>query len=251
MIDSLKSKINSFRSVKYKNINLPIRRSNEGLNTNIKYLDSAVEQINHLKSLGTLKSTDKILDFGCGQGRFVNGIIHSNTQIGEYYGIDSNVDSINWCNRFLRSYTSKEIFQFLHLDSYNARYNKRANGLKHIPLDQNQFDLIFLNSVFSHMLTKDIEFYLLEFHKLLKPDGIIYLTAFIEPNVPDVEENPLNYIAKSSGPLHRVRYDKTFFFELIENSGFVVSNFFHQHIKRAKQSVVVLKLKQNAVGGKE
>lgn len=234
MIDRIKSKINSFRSVRFRNLNLPVRRSNEGLGSNTKYLYSAIEQINDLKMFGLLNPSNKILDFGCGQGRLVNGLIYTNKYIGTYYGIDTNLDSINWCKRFLPS-----SFNFIHLNAYNARYNKKAKGLKHIPLN-GKFDLIFLNSVFSHMIIEDIEFYLSEFNRLLRDNGAIYLTAFIESNVSNMEENPLNYISESKEPLHRVRYDKTYFYKKVEEAGFSVSIFLYQHIVRAKQSVLIL-----------
>lgn len=218
-------------------------RTNEGLASNQKYVDSIIEQIDHMKELGILKPLDKILDFGCGQGRFANGLFYSNTIVKEYYGFDTDSNSINWCNRFLSSYNPDKSFHFVHLNAFNARYNNRAKGLKKIPLDHKKFNLIFLNSVFSHMLIGDIQFYLKEFHRLLEDDGAIYLTGFVEPDVPDMEENPSQYIADSTGPLHRVRYNQLFFFKKIEEAGFKVEKFFHQKIVRAKQSVLILKKK--------
>jgi len=103
--------------------------------------------------------------------------------------------------------------------------------------------LIFLNSVFTHMLTDDINFYLSEFHTVLKSTGCIYLTAFIEENVLQVEENPDNYLSISSGALHRVRFEKNYFFELVEDANFEVTAYHHQLISRTSQSVVVLKIK--------
>jgi SAM-dependent methyltransferase len=232
-------KLNSYRRDKYNGLNLPLFRTNEGLNDNENYLKSAVEQLDHLKLLNLIDNSSIILDFGCGQGRFVNGLEYSNTTVGNYYGIDTDLSSINWCKRFISVYDAK--YHFQHLAAYNARYNTSVKNLQKLPFSENQFDLIFLNSVFSHMLEDDLKFYLNEFHKILKQDGSIYLTAFIEENVPDIEENPTNYINPSIGALHRVRYELNHFKELIENEGFRVDHFFHQHIKRAKQSVVILK----------
>lgn len=239
MIKSLKHKINSFRRISFKNLNLPITRTNEGLNANQNYLDSAIEQVDHLMALNLLNSECRILDFGCGQGRFVNGLMYSNTKFSSYLGIDTDLNSINWCKRFLSIYSTK--FQFLHLASYNARYNEKAIGLKNIPGNKEQIDLVFLNSVFSHMVKKDVEFYLNEFYSLLNENGRIYLTAFVETDVPPVEENPPNYISSSTGHLHRVRYEKKYFFDMLEKSGFIIEHFFHQHIERAKQSVIIIK----------
>ncbi len=239
MVKSLLKKINSYRRDKYKGLNLPLFRTNEGLNNNEKYLISAIEQIDHLKSLNLINNSSKVLDFGCGQGRFVNGLEYSKTSIGNYYGIDTDLASINWCKRFISTYNAK--YNFMHLAAYNARYNTKVEKLQKLPFNENQFDLIFLNSVFSHMLEDDLKFYLNEFHKVLKKDGAIYLTAFIEENVPNVEENPANYINKSEGALHRVRYELNHFGGLIENADLTLDHFFHQHIKRAKQSVAIVK----------
>ncbi|MEL6988412.1 MAG: hypothetical protein AAGK97_11340, partial [Bacteroidota bacterium] len=59
-------------------------------------------------------------------------------------------------------------------------------------------------------------------------------------NVPNEEENPTNYIAKSKGALHRVRFEKTYFFNLVSDSGLNVKEFYHQEISRTKQSVLIL-----------
>ena len=89
------------------------------------------------------------------------------------------------------------------------------------------------------MVTDDVRFYLIEFHRLLKTGGKMYVTAFIEEDVPEIEKNPPHYIEESTGPLHRVRYENRFFLHLIEETGFLVEKFEHQKISRTKQSVVV------------
>ena len=129
----------------------------------------------------------------------------------------------------------------MHLPAYNARYNKTAEGKRALPFDDESFDLIFLNSVFSHMMTDDVQFYLKEFERVLSKDGAVYATAFIEEDVPEVEENPKGYLGKSTGALHRVRFEKRFFFGLVEQSGLKVDRFLHQVFERTKQSVVILK----------
>ena len=40
------------------------------------------------------------------------------------------------------------------------------------------------------MLSDDVIFYLKEFNRILKPGGRVYMTAFVEENVPEEEENP-------------------------------------------------------------
>ena len=224
--------------VRFNSLNLPAFRSNQGLKSNQDYLNSGVEQINFLKSGNMLNAESSILDFGCGQGRLVNALEYSGTTIKSYTGIDTDERSISWCDKNL---IYRNNYRFIHLPAYNEMYNKEAQGLRKLPFEESEYDLVFLNSVFSHMLPNDIEFYLNEFHRVLKDDGFVYITAFIETNVPDVEENPENYISKTTGALHRVRYEKMYFTKLIENSNFILENFFHQYIFRTKQSVLILK----------
>lgn len=224
--------------IKYKGLNLPKIRSNENLNREEDYIDSITQQIEYLKTNSILEENFRILDFGCGQGRLLNGLLYNKVVYKEYVGLDTSQNAITWCRRYL-NYNDK--IKFIHLPSYNARYNSKATGLRELPLDIGKFNLIFLNSVFSHMLSEDIVFYLNEFNKYLEPNGYVYITAFIEENVPDETENPENYLSQNKGPLHRVRYSKDFFFRLIHDCGFKVFDFNHRHIARTNQSVIVLK----------
>ncbi|GAA0191689.1 hypothetical protein GCM10009122_54240 [Fulvivirga kasyanovii] len=226
------------QTISYKGLNLPNFRTNQQLSSNEDYLNSGIEQVDFLKEKGLLTNSSKILDFGCGQGRLANTLEYTNTPFSSYTGIDTDKKSIDWCNKNLRY---KDAYNFIHLSAHNARYNKRAEGLQELPFDKDSFDLIFLNSVFSHMLTNDIQFYLNQFNRVLHKNGAVYLTAFVENDVPDVEENPQNYIAESTGALHRVRYEKNFFISLMENANFRLHGFYHQQIDRTKQSVVILK----------
>ena len=225
--------------VNYEGISLPLNRSNENLSGHKAYLDSGVEQVNFLISKELFNTDTKLLDFGCGQGRLLNTLKFTKSEFRSYTGLDTSKKAIDWCNKHLKY--SNEI-SFMHLPAANARYNPDQKELKNLPFKKNQFDLIFLNSVFSHMLTSDVIFYLSEFHKVLDNEGKVYITAFLEDNVPDVEENPEDYLDKKSiGSLHRVRFNKDFFFKLVNEASLSVVEYHHQHISRTQQSVIVLK----------
>jgi len=64
--------------------------------------------------------------------------------------------------------------------------------------------------------------YLRDFKRILADSGKVFLTAFIENNVPDMTINPQDYIMTWEGPLHCVRYSKDFFESLISEVGFVI-----------------------------
>jgi hypothetical protein len=75
------------------------------------------------------------------------------------------------------------------------------------------------------MKIDNIKLYLNEFRRLLEPSGKIFLTAFVEENVPDMEINPPNYKMTWSGPLHCVRYNKEFFESIFLNYNFNIDKF--------------------------
>jgi len=82
---------------------------------------------------------------------------------GSYEGFDIWVEAINW--------TAKNItprfpnFHFKFIDVQNKRYNPkgklRAARLE-FPYQNESSDFVFLTSVFTHMLPKDLENYLSE-----------------------------------------------------------------------------------------
>lgn len=220
-------------------IPLPINRSNEGLETDEKYVASAIELADQLQIYCALSPSSKILDFGSGQGRLAIGMDASSALFSEYIGIDTDSASIEWSEKNLSKFNSK--LKFLHLPVFNARYNVGTSQAPQVlPLGAGELDIVFLNSVFSHMLYDDIRFYLEEFNRVLSRGGLIYTTCFVESNVPNVEENPQGYLGRiNSGALHRVRYEKEFFLELVQGAGFTIKDFVYRGVSRTQQSIVV------------
>jgi SAM-dependent methyltransferase len=192
------------------------------------YLKSAeAEALRLIESLGCTQES-RVLDIGCGQGRLPIGILRV---IGglDYLGIDVDRKSIDWCKRHIeRNYPS---FKFKHLNLYNERYSR--DGVK---IDESfsfnvvgrSVDIIYLYSVFSHMIERDMRIYLGEFSRILKENGRIFFSTFVEEHVPNFSVNPGNYRLACSGPLHIVRYQKDYLFSVIGEYGFSVKNFSHE-----------------------
>ena len=184
--------------------------------------DEADRLIRHLK----LSSESVVLDLGCGVGRLPIGLLKQVSPVKAYWGVDVNENAIQWCQR--RVTARDERFQFLHLNIHNERYNPkgtiRAADLK-LPFETGTFDVVYLYSVFSHLKADDIKAYLKEFSRLLKPSGRIFLTAFLEDGVPAMEENPEGYGRSWVGPLHCVRYSKSFFETMVNENGFRIDRF--------------------------
>lgn len=193
------------------------------------FLMSAQKEADRLVKYFGLTLNSRILDVGCGVGRLAIGILSRIGEIQHYRGVDVSKRSIRWCQRYItRRHPS---FQFIHIDVKNLRYNPRGKAINidfRLPFDDKKFDLIYLFSVFSHMIKEDVKVYLKEFQRLLAPSGKIFLTAFIEDGVADMTINPRGYKRiEWEGPLHCVRYNKDFFESLLAENGFVVDLYDH------------------------
>ncbi len=128
-----------------------------------------------------VKADSKVLDIGCGIGRIAIPLtdVISLKADGEYHGFDIVERGIKWCKENIKS--KYPHFNFLCVPLNNDLYvnNDRKASEFIFPYKENQFDLIISNSVFTHMLPSDLENYLDQISKVLKPGGVVRATFFI------------------------------------------------------------------------
>ena len=132
---------------------------------------------NTLKRCGLTPDMD-VLDVGCGQGRMARPLI-GYLDGGSYTGFDIVSSGIKWCQAH---YNDAPNFNFVHADIFNERYNPDGSTPAsdyRFPFDDNRFDLTFLTSVFTHMFRDDIENYLSEIARTLRPGGTGLITWFL------------------------------------------------------------------------
>jgi SAM-dependent methyltransferase len=102
------------------------------------------------------------------------------TAEGSYEGIDIVPKGVEWCKK---QYTPRfPNFRFQLIDVYNHLYNPggkySAKDYK-FPFPEAEFDFVVLNSVFTHMLAEDVENYLSEVTRVLKPGGRCLISFFL------------------------------------------------------------------------
>src|ERR1051326_7383801 len=190
------------------------------------FLDSARAEANRLVRYCGVNSETRLLDIGCGMGRLPIGILSAINAIDGYCGVDVSPRCIDWCNRHIN--VDRPGFTFVLLDVRNERYN--AQGVEidqnfRLPFASQSFDVIYLYSVFSHMLPDDMRACCNEFRRIIKPAGYVFLTAFVEEHVPDVSVNPDSYRMEWSGPLHCVRYNKDYLVNCLAESDLSLERF--------------------------
>lgn len=190
------------------------------------FLASARREADRLVSECGLGPSSRVLDVGCGPGRLAIGILDRLGSVADYIGLDVHLPSIRWCKRHLSR--ENPAFRFQHVDVRNARYNPggsdHAVGIR-FPSGDGEYDIVYLYSVFSHMLEDDVRGYLREIHRVLNPQGMLFFTAFVEEGVERVSENPPGYVQSWAGPLHCVRYERGFLESILVDGGFELVKF--------------------------
>jgi len=142
------------------------------------YLKQGKQQVELLREFIDLKPEDKVLDIGSGVGRTAIALTEYLNEKGSYHGFDAVEEGVSWCNNTIAKDFSNFKFDYVSLD--NDLYNKsdiKADKFIFQYKDE-QFDKVFLFSVFTHMMVSEIENYFKEIRRVLKPGGKCFTTLF-------------------------------------------------------------------------
>jgi SAM-dependent methyltransferase len=132
---------------------------------------------------GHATMSSRILDLGCGCGRFAMPLrdfwFHGRVFDGEYLGVDLDQESLDWC----RGHFPRPRFEFHRVDAASRTYNPGAgNGAcptrPALPLGEGSRDFVLANSLFSHLLEPEAGWYLREAARVLRPGGWAHFSAF-------------------------------------------------------------------------
>jgi SAM-dependent methyltransferase len=126
-------------------------------------------------SSGYVKADSDILEIGCGCGRIAHHL-RGDWFVGSYVGIDIDQELLDWC----ASNFPAPKFSFLPSPHVSATYASR-------PLDGGELitfpeawekDFIYSTSLYTHLLEKELENYTRESFRVLRPNGVMYMTFF-------------------------------------------------------------------------
>jgi SAM-dependent methyltransferase len=136
-------------------------------------------QVDWLRQHAGLQPGDDVLEVGCGIGRIAAPLTQY-LQGGTYRGFDIVPHGIAWCQAQITPRYPN--FSFFVSDIYNKAYNptgKHKASQYSFPFPDASFDVVFLTSVFTHMLADDVERYTTEIGRVLRPGGRCYCTAYL------------------------------------------------------------------------
>ncbi len=144
------------------------------------YVKQGKKFLDYFINLGGLKPGHRVLDVGCGIGRMAYPLSGYLTKEGSYEGFDIVKSGIDWCNRNIsREHPN---FRFLHTGLFNKLYNTGAKTAAEnfvFPYRDNDFDFVFLTSVFTHMMPAEVENYIREISRVMKPGAVCLVSFFL------------------------------------------------------------------------
>jgi SAM-dependent methyltransferase len=136
--------------------------------------------LGHFRELCQLRPDENVLDVGSGIGRMAVPLTSYLSSRGSYDGIDIVPTGVRWCTKTITPRHPN--FRFHLADVRNQEYNPRGGVTAadyRFPFADASFDFVFMTSVFTHMLPREVENYLDEVHRVLRPGGRSFITWFL------------------------------------------------------------------------
>lgn len=144
------------------------------------FKDNGEEFLRYYVELCGLQPDDAMLDVGSGIGRKTLPLTRYLSARGRYEGIEIVKAGVDWCRgRITPKYPQ---FHFQQIDVLNSYYNpagRQPASEYRFPFADATFDFAALGSVFTHLLPGDLENYLAEVARVLKPGGRCLITFFL------------------------------------------------------------------------
>jgi len=141
---------------------------------------------------GGLRQSDRVLDIGSGNGQKARALTGYLDGQGSYEGLEIVAKGVDWCNEHYGAYSN---FQFSHADIYSSFYNPAGSTKAaeyQFPYPDHDFDFLFLSSIFTHMLPREMRNYFNEIGRVLRPGGTAVITFFL------LNQHSRDYLAQKS-----------------------------------------------------
>jgi SAM-dependent methyltransferase len=191
------------------------------------YYDTALNEGERLINQLKVNGETEILEIGCSSGRSLIGLIQKGGKARRYVGFDSLMSNVDWCRKYISR--KHQWCEFRYIDLRHQLFNKTGT----VTVDQNfrmdvpdgSFDLIYVSSVLPNWDDHDLQIFVRDYYRILRPGGKVFVTNFIEEGVPKITENPDGYGLVYKYPRSVFRFGKGYFISLFTDAGFRLDAF--------------------------
>lgn len=134
--------------------------------------------LEYFKTYAGLEPTHHVLDIGSGIGRMARPLTQFLSS-GAYEGFDVVETGVTWCKANITAKYPN--FNFTYVELKNDLYTESGAdaSIFKFPYEDDSFDLVILTSVFTHMVANEVEHYMQEIARVLKPGGKVFSTFFV------------------------------------------------------------------------
>ena len=148
--------------------------------SSVHWLEIGDRWVETMETWGGLRPGHRVLDVGCGVGRMAIALASALDEHGSYEGFDVQKRAIKWCKQEIEPRWPRSRFQVVNVRSSTYRRLGREDASSfRFPFEDEEFDFVFMTSVFTHMLRDEIENYLRETRRVLAPDGRCLITYYV------------------------------------------------------------------------
>lgn len=132
-------------------------------------------------NMAGLEPSHRVLEIGCGVGRIARYLCDYLDDDGSFAGFDILPDLITWCQENITpTYPNFEFTATpLRNDAYTRDGNLPSASEFRFPYEDDEFDFVAANSVFTHLLPDAAANYVREAARVLKPGGTSCTTWFL------------------------------------------------------------------------
>jgi SAM-dependent methyltransferase len=226
-----------FRTLPPNHLRIRVGVGNRIVNNQTHFLVHARDFWIFVFSEGIAGMRSDILDIGVGCGRWAHWLRDYNFRgrrfSGTYVGIDIDEEAVEWCKK---NYDPERFSFYLSSDASVSYNHTGGTPLAYrIPLPDASFDLVFSNSLLTHLLEPELENYLRESYRLLRAGGAMMHSHF------NIEHPPATYgtrhtfqhrlgnarIESEAQPEAAVAYHTDFLFGVCRRIGFKACEIVH------------------------
>ena len=143
------------------------------------FIQIGKDHLNLLIKYTGIKEDSVIWDIGSGIGRTAIPLTDYLNAQGKYEGFDVTKEGVDWCSKKITG--DYPNFNFTYVELGNDLYNNSVNSAVNykFPYPPDFFDVSFLFSVFTHMQPDEVDNYLSEIYRVLRPGGKCLATFFV------------------------------------------------------------------------
>jgi SAM-dependent methyltransferase len=145
-----------------------------------EYVKAGKKYLTYFQEFAGLQQHHSVLDVRCGIGLMAVPLTHFLNEKGSYHGFDTSKIDINWCNKNISAKYPNFHFQYSGIDYQPNKTVDETDASNFIfPYDDAKFDFVCLTSVFTQMMPAEVEHYINETGRVMKPGATSLISLFI------------------------------------------------------------------------